>query len=64
MTHVAPNRLLKKYFLRGSLTAAAKAGAEKKPLIAALKRSPPKIKREIEFFRSLLSYSSFSPQTW
>ena len=32
------SRLLKKYFLRGSLTAAAKAGAEKTPVIAALKR--------------------------
>ncbi len=32
------SRLLKKYFLGGNLTAAAKSGAENKPAIAALKR--------------------------
>src|SRR6266852_3550974 len=41
---VAPqrlNRLRKKCFLRSSLTAAAKASTENKPVIAALKRSTP-----------------------
>jgi hypothetical protein len=47
------NRLRKKCFSACSLTAAAKAGAENKPLIAAVNRCATQNQVQHRFFRKL-----------
>jgi hypothetical protein len=46
------------YLLRRKLTAAAKAGAENRPVTAAVTAAPPKIKCNSDFFRSLQGVTS------
>jgi len=48
------NRLRKKGFRVGNLTAAAKAATQNEAVIAALKRCATKIEPKMKFFRNLL----------
>jgi hypothetical protein len=50
----SPRRLRKKYSLVDSLTSAAKASTENKPVIAAINRCATQNQYNTEFFRSLL----------